>query len=204
LGRRPLVVVTLWTLLEKDMPILDKEVNLWPDDLLEGASQPEGKWTVLQVRARQEKTLARALRVAQIPFYLPTVLRAGETRKGRAHKAYVPLFDGFVFARYGEEQHLTVVRTGRVAGLIAVVDQEKLAQELLFLQRAIAAEEGVFLTPHGLIRLGTTVQIESGCLKGLCGKVVKIRQRKCLVIVSILGQSAVVDISAMTIKPVVA
>ena len=82
------------------MPILPKQQDIYPDDLLdvvEGAAGREppvagGRWVAFYTLSRREKDLMRKLQAAGVPFYGPMVRRRLHSAGGRVRSSYVPLF----------------------------------------------------------------------------------------------------------------
>src|SRR2546426_8678148 len=86
------------------MPILPRETDVYPDDLLqrpELGTEPERRWWALYTLSRREKELMRRLRGLEIPFYGPLVPRRLRSSSGRVRVAHVPLFSCYVFL-YGD------------------------------------------------------------------------------------------------------
>ena len=101
------------------MPILPPEPNVHPSDLFDGGG-PEGAehaWWVLHTLPRQEKSLARQLLHAGLPFYLPLRTRRGVIR-GAVVDSHLPLFTGYLFLLAGPEQRVAALATRRVARAI--------------------------------------------------------------------------------------
>jgi transcription antitermination factor NusG len=155
------------------MPVLAAEPNIFPPELLTSPLQPEscpGQWWVLHTRPRQEKSLARQLGELRVPFYLPIVARRFRVR-GRAMTSHMPLFPGYVFLLADRDQRLVALATNRVVRTLPVNDQPQLWHDLMQLQRLIAT--GSPITPEERLAPGSKVEIHSGPLAGLKGKIVK-------------------------------
>lgn len=163
------------------MPVLPLEAVVFPDGLL-GPAQPELRgraWWVLHTRPRQEKSLARQLHVSAVPFYLPLIERRLAVR-GRVLTSYVPLFPGYMFALTDQAERLSVLATRRVARILPVADQQRLWSNLRQVSRLIAA--GAPITPEDRLAPGVTVEIRSGPLAGLRGKIVQGASRRRFVV----------------------
>ena len=75
------------------MPILAAEPSWFPVQLFEEPAAPPDSdrvWWVLHTKPRQEKSLARQLYVAEVPFYLPLISQRARVR-GRTQTSHVPL-----------------------------------------------------------------------------------------------------------------
>jgi len=155
------------------MPILAAEPCWFPGPLFEdaeGLTDAERVWWVLHTRPRQEKSLARQLCVAQVPFYLPLVARRLRVR-GRTMTSHVPLFGSYLFVLGNREERLAALTTNRVVQCLEVKDQEGLWQDLRQLWRLIGS--GAPITPEDRLAPGMTVQITSGPLAGLKGTILR-------------------------------
>lgn len=172
------------------MPILDKESDLFPADLFElpTASSP---WEIAHIRSRQEKSVARLLLHARLPFYLPQVQQTTK-RSGRTLVSYLPLFPGYIFMRRTEGLRQALWRTSAVVNTIEVPDQAQLGDELLQIRRLQSS--GAVLTPRTDLVPGDAVRITVGAFSGYSGTVIEERGALRLVVsVSIVRNSVVVE-----------
>lgn len=150
------------------MPILRRESEIFPADLF---SIPDGgPWTIVHVRSRQEKAVARLFMERKQPFYLPQIEKEVR-RDGRTFKSFIPLFGGYLFIRLNDDTRQTLWSTKAVVRMIQVDDQELLDQEL----RQIRAlqEAGAVLVAHPEIGAGDAVRIDDGVFHGYVGTVVR-------------------------------
>jgi len=176
----------------------DNPPELFPADCpLDGDG---GLWWVARVRPRQEKALAWDLLRASVSYFLPMYEAVRRSRQ-RSWKTKLPLFAGYLFFRGQENQRLGALKTGRVADLLAVHDQQQLVRELTAIQRLI--ESGIGVDPYPALRRGVRCRIRSGPLQGIEGKVAQRRARSRFVVeVGILGQGAAVTIDGSLLEPV--
>jgi transcriptional antiterminator RfaH len=158
------------------MPPLPREPNLFPAELLADETAPAGgerserSWWVLHTKPRQEKSLARQMLRAEVPFYLPLVPRRSLVR-GRVLEAHVPLFAGYLFLLADRDERVTALATQRVVRSLAVADQPQLHHDLWQVHRLIAA--GAPVTPEERLAPGDAVEVRSGPLAGLRGRIVR-------------------------------
>lgn len=154
------------------MPLLAAEADVFPADLFqdEAPADQERAWWVLHTRPRQEKSLARQLHEAHIPFYLPLIHRRWRLR-GRMMSSYVPLFGGYVFLHGNRDERLAALGTRRIVQSLPVANQASLWQDLRQIQRLIAT--GAPITPEDRLVPGMTVEIRSGSLAGLKGTILR-------------------------------
>jgi transcription antitermination factor NusG len=172
------------------MPILPKESDFYPDDLFELPTS-EAPWEIAHLRSRQEKMVARLLREAGKPFFLPQIEKKtkGATRTSVSH---LPLFPGYIFVRRVDGLRETLWRTNAVANMLQVPDQFQLSAELLQIRQLQAS--GAVLTPYDDIVPGDTVRINEGVFSGYTGVVMEERgSLRLIVCVSILHKSVAVE-----------
>jgi transcription antitermination factor NusG len=98
--------------------------------------------------------------------FLPLVNKAHYYGR-RKVVAELPLFPGYVFLLGSIEQAYTADRTGRVANILPVADQEHLNWELGNLQ--IALQRNAVLDIYPNLRAGARVEVRSGPFRRLQG-----------------------------------
>lgn len=172
------------------MTILRKESDIFPDQLFE-LPTADAPWEIAHLRSRQEKSVARLLLDAGMPFYLPQVQQTRKTA-GRTFVSHLPLFPGYIFLRRVEGLRQTLWRTSAVANLIEVPDQAQLTEELL--QVRLLQTSGAVLTPRVDLAPGDAVRITEGSFSGYTGTVMEERGTQRLIIsVSMLKKSVAVE-----------
>lgn len=177
------------------MPILKREVDLYPGDLFE--APPSGQpWRVAYSRSRQEKGLARHLLERRVPFYLPQ--QEKEVRRhGKRRVSHLPLFPGYVFFR-GER--LDALASHLVCQVIEVLDQGGLEEELASLWRLQAS--GATLVPHPWLGPGDEVEIVDGPLRGWRGTILREKRGLRLVVsIDLLRQSVAAEVDRDWVAP---
>ena len=184
------------------MPVLPPEPNAFPEHLF-AADDPgltdERVWWVLHTRPRAEKSLARRLLRTTTPFFLPLCKRQWRHR-GRLLCSYVPLFPGYVFLRADSQAVFKTLETNLVARVLPVPDQTQLHGDLARVYCLIASDAP--LTPEDRLKPGAPVEIISGPLAGLEGKVLRRgKQLKFIVEVQFLQSGVSVEIESWMIEP---
>lgn len=162
--------------------------------------QMSGEWSVLHTRSRNEKRVAMELTRRNVPHYLP-LLRVRHRYTKSTAEFDVPLFPGYVFVCASPEVSEQAGRLRQVASVIPVPDQAQLATELSQVARALESPSEVEWLPR--IEIGKRYRVMSGPLAGLEGVVVR-HQGRCRVCVGVtmLGQSAVVEVDALVLEAV--
>lgn len=184
------------------MPLLPAEPETYPEDLF-AADSPAAEdrlWRVLHTKPRQEKSLARQLHRHAIPHYLPLVRRRRRIR-GRTLTAHIPLFPGYVFLLGDGRDRVTALATRRVVRALEVGDQERLWHDLRQLRRLIAA--GAPVTPEDRLAPGSLVEVKSGPLAGLRGKILRSASgRRFVVEVDFIQRGASVMLDDFVLTPI--
>ena len=107
------------------MPILPREIDLFPSDLLDRTdvgTEPDRRWWAVYTRSRREKDLMRRLKTMDLAFYGPTVAKSQRSPSGRVRTSFMPVFANYVFV-YGDAgaRHRTL-ETNCVSSCIEVAD----------------------------------------------------------------------------------
>ena len=186
------------------MPLLDAEPPLFPldlfDDKIDQAVVQDKTWWVLHTKPRQEKSLARELFRRQVPFYLPQVQRRWRLR-GRMMSSHVPLFAGYLFLMADAKDRVAALTTNRIVNSIKVTDQNQLWGDLRQIHKLIAT--GAPVTPEDKLGPGDIVEIRSGALMGLRGKILATATgRRFVVQVDFIQRGASVLIDDVALAPV--
>jgi transcriptional antiterminator RfaH len=155
------------------MPFLPPEPNAFPQGLFVDEDphvRQDRQWWVLHTKPRQEKSLARQLLQAQVPFYLPLIERRSLIR-GRVLHAHIPLFPGYLFLLGQRDERVTALATNRVVHTLEVPDQRTLWVDLTQVYRLI--DTGAPITPEERLEPGAFVEISRGPLAGLKGRIIR-------------------------------
>ncbi len=186
------------------MPILPREPDVFPEDLLDearAAERPDARWWALYTLPRREKDLVRRLRSLGVWHYCPLVSRRSRSPQGRTRTAWVPLFGGYVFLLGAEDDRYRAMTTNCVSRCLEVPDGPQLAHDLRQIKRLV--ESGAPLTPEARIEPGTRVRIRSGSLAGIEGVVVGRRKsERLLVAVRFLQRGASVQLEDFQVEKI--
>jgi transcription antitermination factor NusG len=177
------------------MPILPAEPDLHPSNLwqLGGQGAPDEVWWCLHTKPRQEKAIARALKVRDIAYYLPQVVKVDRTPQGRKIRSIIPLFTGYLFLRGNDFARLEAIRTDRLANVLEIYEQDALIGDLRQIHQMLAS--GLTVLPELEMPVGTRVRIKTGPLMGMIGTVIRRCKRDHFVaIVQFLGRGATVEL----------
>jgi transcriptional antiterminator RfaH len=184
------------------MPLHNLTTPLYPETILEGpppAAAAGEPWWVLHTKPRAEKILAVELLRRSVAFYLPLYQRRFRHR-GQALVSQLPLFPGYLFLRGDSRGVLQALKTRSVVRSIPVSDQAGLHEDLRRLHHLLTS--GVATTPEERLRPGMWVEITSGPLQGLHGKVIREGgQSRFVVEVNFLCRGASCEVEGWTLRP---
>ncbi len=157
------------------------------------------RWHVLRTKSRQEKAVARVLASAGIDYFLPLVRRVSYY----GHRKRVvdqPLLTCYLFL-YGSVEHTYMATaTKRIAQVIAVADQQRIACELQQIQRAL--EHGAELAAYPYLHMGRRVRVTAGPFSGIEGLVEdRPRPDRLVLQVQALGRATSLEIDAGLLEP---
>ena len=156
-------------------------------------------WVVLHTRSRQEKAVADHLRGRGTEHFLPLVPQVRFYGKRKA-KVELPLFPGYVFLRGTLDEAYEIDRTRRVAQILPVADQEQLDWELRNIR--LVLERGVPLDPFPHLKEGIRVEVRSGPMRGLQGRIEsRTRCDRLVLQVDMLGQAVSVEVDGSLLDP---
>ena len=161
------------------------------------------RWHVLQTKSRQEKALAETLLARGVRCFLPLV-DVQRMHGSRRATVEFPLFPGYLFLQGSLEDVYTADRTRRVAKVIPVFDQEKLAEELRSVELALeGAGNGIAFDPFPYLKRGIRVEVSSGPLRGVRGVIEDRHKRDRLILqVDILGQATSLEVDGALLVPI--
>jgi transcription antitermination factor NusG len=157
------------------MPILSRELDIYPEHLLEDGFAADSLWWAMYTLPRHEKKLMRSLVDIDVAFYAPVIPRRYRSPNGRLRTSMQPLFGSYVFVCGDEMQRYQAVSTGCVSRWLAVGNPVELVQDLKQIQSLIAQDAP--LAPERRLEPGQRVRIRNGAFAGYEGVIVR-RERE--------------------------
>lgn len=160
-------------------------------------------WYAVQTRSRFEKSVRAEMAIQGIENYLPTFETLHQW-KDRKKAVELPLFSGYIFARFEDEgparlQVLKTVGVARILGagraILPIPDYEidSIRQLLLTGNRCF---------PHPFVCEGAWVRVRRGPLAGIEGRLVRVKSVARLVLsVDLLTQSVATEVDAQDVEP---
>ena len=112
----------------------------------------------------------------------------------------LPVFTGYAFARYSENERLTVLKSNCICKVIEPYDPKRFLRELVMVRRALRADPTLKST-HPL-KAGQMVKIVSGPFMGTEGFVKRLSGRMSVVLnVSAIGQALTIVVPFDAVQP---
>ncbi len=184
------------------MPILPREEDIFPSDLLETGEANAGNgryWFCLYTISRREKELLRKLIALGVACYCPMVPKRYRSPAGRLRTSWTPLFPNYVFL-FGDESHRLAALATRCVSRVEVIGDPAVADDLRQVHAALRA--GVPLTPEAKLERGQRVRVTSGPFRGFEGEVLR-REGKTRLLLSIrfLEQGASMELDEAVLTP---
>ena len=157
-------------------------------------------WYAIWTRSRHEQTVRQQLEQKGIDVFLPTITKWSRW-KDRRKQVVWPLFPGYCFARFTNEQRVPVLKC---VGAVRIVGfngaPTPIPEEELSGIRQLV-ESDLQFDPCPLINEGDKVQVVSGPLKGVVGKLVrKGTNARLILLVDLIGQGVSVQVDAADVR----
>lgn len=182
------------------MPILSQKDNPPSCFLNSSILMSEGTWWVAKLRPQQEKVFAYDLLERQIEYYLPLYTKVTKRSDGKNRKSLIVLFPSYV--PFISENPYPLLTTKRVVTILPVTAQSRFKKQLN--QIYMINESNVQMSPvtSNEFTIGEVVNVVSGPLKGITGRVAKIQNMySILITVDNLG-CVCVNVNPSTISSV--
>src|SRR5436189_3666179 len=159
-------------------------------------------WFAIQVKSTHEKRVTSLLLYQKYECFLP-FYTSRRRWSDRIKRVELPLFPGYVFARFTSAGRIPILKTPSVISIVGIgpvptpVDECEIAA----LQRAVAS--GFGLSPHPFLQIGQRVRINGGSLDGLEGLIADVRKQDRLILsVTMLQRSVAVDVDSAWVSPI--
>ena len=158
-------------------------------------------WFALMVAPRKEKITAQTLRADGFEEFLPLYC-SRHLWSDRIKKIESPLFPGYVFCRFDPRVRQAVLKT---AGVVSIVSFGKIPEpihdsEISALQAVCGS--GLTATPYPTPKVGSTVRLNEGPLRGLEGILVEDKKTRLIISLTLLQRSVAVVIDRAWIAPI--
>ena len=168
--------------------------------MIESATDTDVMWFALWTRSRHEQVVREQLEQKGVEAFLPTVTRWSRW-KDRKKKIDWPLFPGYCFARFNPRERLPVLKCTGVVNIIGFEGEPApiLEHEIHGIRQLV--ESDLAFDPCPLIREGDMVEVKSGPLKGVIGRLLrKGAHARLMLSVDLIGQAVSVEVDAADVK----
>jgi transcriptional antiterminator NusG len=159
------------------------------------------EWFAIWTRSRHEKMVRDQLAQKNVDVFLPTITKWSRW-KDRKKAIDWPLFPGYCFARFESMDRLPVLKVEGVVTIVGTAGHPSPIPDIEIdsIRRLIESE--LSFDPCPLIKEGMMVEVKSGPLKGVVGRLIRKGAHARLVLsVDLIGQAVSVEVDAADVKP---
>lgn len=158
-------------------------------------------WYAIWTRSRHEKVVRDQLAGKRVEVFLPTYMRWSRW-KDRKKQIEWPLFPGYCFARFDAADRLPILKCDGVVAIVGTDGTPSPIPEIEIDSIRQLVESELSYDPCPLIKEGEMVEVKSGPLKGVVGRLVRKGARARLVLsVDLIGQAVSVEVDAADVRP---
>ncbi len=158
-------------------------------------------WFAIWTRSRHEHVVREQIERKHFDAFLPTITRWSRW-KDRKKKIDWPLFPGYCFARFEEEETLSILKCTGVVNIVSVEGKPAPIPDHEIEGIRLLLESDLQYDPCPLIREGMMVEVTHGALKGVVGRLVRKGAHARLILsVDLIGQGVSVEVDAADVKP---
>jgi len=158
------------------------------------------RWYAVWTRSRHEQVVRTQLDEKLVTAFLPTMTRWSRW-KDRKKQIDVPLFPGYVFARFDSSERLAVLKCSGVVSIVSFNGEPAPVpdHEIESIRTLVAST--LPYDPCPTIKTGTLVEVSHGPLKGVVGRLTrKGSQARLVLSVDLIGQAVSVQVDAADVK----
>jgi transcription antitermination factor NusG len=157
-------------------------------------------WFAIWTRSRHEQVVREQIERRHFDAFLPTITRWSRW-KDRKKKIDWPLFPGYCFARFKEEDSLSILKCTGVVNIVSVEGRPAPIPEHEIDSIRRLLESNLQYDPCPLIREGMMVEVTHGALKGVVGRLVRKGAHARLILsVDLIGQGVSVEVDAADVR----
>jgi transcription termination/antitermination protein NusG len=158
------------------------------------------RWYAVWTRSRHEQVVRSQLDEKHVTAFLPTMTRWSRW-KDRKKQIDVPLFPGYVFARFEPGERLAILKCSGVVSIVSFNGEPAPVpdQEIENIRTLVTST--LPYDPCPTIKTGTLVEVSHGPLKGVIGRLTrKGSQSRLILSVDLIGQAVSVQVDAADVK----
>jgi transcriptional antiterminator NusG len=157
-------------------------------------------WFAVWTRSRHEQVVRSQLDEKRVTSFLPTLTKWSRWRD-RRKQVDVPLFPGYVFARFAPGERLSVLKCSGVVSVVSINGTPVPIpdHEVEGIRQLVAST--LPYDPCPTIKTGTMVEVTHGPLKGVVGRLTrKGTQARLILAVNLIGQGVSVQVDAADVR----
>jgi transcriptional antiterminator NusG len=161
----------------------------------------ESAWFAVWTRSRHEQVVREQIERKRFDAFLPTITRWSRW-KDRKKKVDWPLFPGYCFARFRPEESLAILKCAGVVNIVSFEGKPSPIpeHEIEGIRRLVESE--LQYDPCPMIREGMMVEVKTGVLRGVIGRLIRKGAHARLVLsVDLIGQGVSVEVDAADVRP---
>ena len=161
---------------------------------------PAERWYAVWTRIRHEQVVRTQLDEKGLAAFLPTISRWSRW-KDRKKQIDVPLFPGYVFARFPAGERLKVLKCSGVVSIVSFNGEPAAVpdHEIDSIRTLLAST--LPYDPCPTIKTGSIVEVSHGPLKGVIGRLMRKGSQDRLVLsVDLIGQAVSVQVDAADVR----
>ncbi len=161
------------------------------------------EWYALRVKPQHEKTVSISLQGKGYTEFLPVYPSQRRSARNSHKPVHLPLFPGYVFARFDVERRLPILT---IPGVLFVLSINRIpipvsAEEIAAVEAVVRS--GLETEPWPYLRAGQQVMVSAGPLQGLQGILVTMKNEfRVIVSVTLLQRSIAVEVDRSWVHPV--
>ena len=158
-------------------------------------------WFAVWTRSRHEQVVREQLEKKRIEAFLPTITRWSRW-KDRKKKIDWPLFPGYCFARFDPGDTLPVLKCTGVVNIVSFEGRPAPIPDVELDSIRLLVDSDLQYDPCPLIKEGTMVEVVSGPLRGVVGRLVRKDPHRARLVLSVdlIGQAVSVEVDAADVK----
>jgi transcription antitermination factor NusG len=160
------------------------------------------RWFAVYTCANHEKQVEKQFKVRQLNHFLPLY---GSVRrwKDRRVRLQMPLFPGYIFARFRFDERLRILQVPGVVRIIGFDGRPYPLPEHEIEKLRLGMSHGLAIEPHPYLKAGCRVRIIHGPLQGTQGILVRTKNTHRVVLsLDLISRSAAVEVEASDIERV--
>jgi transcriptional antiterminator NusG len=158
-------------------------------------------WFAVWTRARHEGRVLDQLQRKDLEAFLPRVPRWSRW-KDRKKRVEWPLFPGYCFVRIHPDDTLPVLKCSGVVAVVSSNGRPAVIPDVEIDSIRTLVDSELSYDPCPFVKIGQMVQVVSGPLKGVVGRLTRKGNHARLVLsVDLIGQGVAVELDAADVRP---